>query len=247
MNRDDRQALKKMREMKKKRNENPPDISGTFLSINDVKCFGLVDELSLSQYYELIGGVEKAYVLEDPIVIPKAEFYAKQHDRFVELNRQLTFNPQQELVNNLNEDTSKNLIGVWERVGWNGVNMEWNLHLADNSVDNGRWIVKPLKISNDNKVLEIEAIYVESGNDLQNPLQRPCVVLAKGQRKEEEEPHDHSEHDHDNDDNNDDDNNDDHEHDNDDHEHDNDDNNDDDNNDDHDHDNDENNDGNSNY
>ena len=118
--------------------------------------------------------------------------------------------------------------------------MEWNLHLADNSVDNGRWIVKPLKISNDNKVLEIEAIYVESGNDLQNPLQRPCVVLAKGQRKEEEEPHDHSEHDHDNDDNNDDDNNDDHEHDNDD-------NNDDDNNDDHDHDNDENNDGNSNY
>ena len=240
MNRDDRQALKKMREMKKKRNENPPDISGTFLSINDVKCFGLVDELSLSQYYELIGGVEKAYVLEDPIVIPKAEFYAKQHDRFVELNRQLTFNPQQELVNNLNEDTSKNLIGVWERVGWNGINMEWNLHLADNSVDNGRWIVKPLKISNDNKVLEIEAIYVESGNDLQNPLQRPCVVLAKGQRKEEEEPHDHSEHDHDNDDNNDDDNNDDHEHDNDD-------NNDDDNNDDHDHDNDENNDGNSNY
>ena len=247
MNRDDRQALKKMREMKKKRNENPPDISGTFLSINDVKCFGLVDELSLSQYYELIGGVEKAYVLEDPIVIPKAEFYAKQHDRFVELNRQLTFNPQQELVNNLNQDTSKNLIGVWERVGWNGINMEWNLHLADNSVDNGRWIVKPLKINNENKVLEIEAIYVESGNDLQNPLQRPCVVLAKGQRKEEEEPHDHSEHDHDNDDNNDDDNNDDHEHDNDDHEHDNDDNNDDDNNDDHDHDNDENNDGNSNY
>ena len=229
MNRDDRQALKKMREMIKKRAENPPDISGTFLSINNVKCFGLVDELSLSQYYELIGGVEKAYVLEEPIVIPKAEFYAKQHDRFVELNRQLTFNPQQELVNNLNQDTSKNLIGVWERVGWNGINMEWNLHLADNSVDNGRWIVKPLKINNENKVLEIEAIYVESGNDLQNPLQRPCVVLAKGQRKEEEEPHDHSEHDHDNDDNNDD------------HDHDNDENNDD-----H-HDDDENNDGNSNY
>ena len=177
--------MRKIRELNKKRLENPPDISGTFLSINNVKCFGPIDELSLSQYYELIGGIEKAYVLEEPILIPKAEFYAKQHDRFVELNRQLTFNPQEELVSNLNEDTSKNLIGVWEKEGWNGVNMDWTLHMADNSVDNGRWRIKPLKVSNDYKVLEIEAIYVESGNDSQNPLQRPCVVLARGQRKGE--------------------------------------------------------------
>ena len=217
MIRSTRQVLKERREIRKMKNENPPDISGTFEAFNSIKLFGRVDKL-----YQALGTDIPTYDINKPVVVERAEFYAKQKGIFVELNTYLGSSkddPNFSLsppLNTLQEDPRLNQIGIWENAGRMGSGTEWVLHLANYEPDNGRWTIRPTKVNDDNMVEEIEAIYVESGKDpirvtdvnglpgtvLPNQTQYPCLAHAKAKRKKhnhdehEHEDHEHEDHDH---------------------------------------------------
>ena len=208
MNKSTRQVLKERREIRKMKNENPPDISGTFEALNSIQVFGRVDKL-----YQLLGTDIPTYDINDPLLVKRAEFYAKQKGVFVELNTYLSVREDDIPQNTLNDDPRLNQIGIWENAGRMGSRTEWVLHLASAVADNGRWTVRPTKVNDDNMVEEIEAIYVESGKDpirvsvldvsilgegtvLPNQTQYPCLAHAKAKRKK----HNHDEHDHEDDD-----------------------------------------------
>lgn len=204
-----RQVLKKRREIRKMKNENPPDITGTFEALNSVQVFGRVDKL-----FQFLRDDTLTYDINNPLVVKRAEFYAKQKGVFVELNTYLSviendpYFSESPPQGTLDEDPRLNQIGIWENAGKRGSRTEWVLHLASAVADNGRWTVRPIKVNDDNMVEEVEAIYVESGKDaervldapplpvLPNQTQYPCLALARAKRKK----HNHDEHDHEDDD-----------------------------------------------
>ena len=166
--------------------KNPPYIGGTFEALKSIKVFGRVDRL-----FAAFGTDENTYDLNNPLVIPKCEFYAKQVGCFVEINTNLGFSLDAEFTNSLSDDPRLNIIGIWENSGKNGSKPEWVLSTASHKVNNGRWTIRPTKVDEDNTVQEIDAIYVESGKDhvrvggfvgapvFSNETQYPCLAQVK--------------------------------------------------------------------
>lgn len=199
-----RQVLKERRDMLKMKNENPPDITGTFEALNSVQVFGRVDKL-----FQFLRDDTLTYDINNPLVVKRAEFYAKQKGVFVELNTYLSviendpYFSESPPQGTLEEDPRLNQIGIWENAGKRGSRTEWVLHLASAVADNGRWTLRPIKVNDDNMVEEVEAIYVESGKDaarivgdssvLPNQTQYPCLALARAKRKKHNHDEDHHE------------------------------------------------------
>ena len=140
-------------------NNTPPEIKGKF-----------------NVSWTVVGTLKnRKYSIDSPLKITNISEY-KMNKRFVSMD--------------LGETTSKDiplrepLIGVWKRNLDKKQNfIGWELHFVDTIEDNGRSIMTPTKIKN-NKVINYESIYTESGFDSnkENILQKPVVAYFKGKK-----------------------------------------------------------------